>query len=144
MLNTLTLNEIITELRQELTKLYGDQLKKLILYGSQARGDANEDSDIDLMIVLTHLTSPGDEIFRMGKIKNQLDLKYDQLISIFSISEKDFSDKKTPLLENIRREGISLWDETILITPRQAEIILEHLKCFIDETNNWLTKAGIL
>jgi predicted nucleotidyltransferase len=108
MLNTLTLNEIITELRQELTKLYGDQLKKLILYGSQARGDANEDSDIDLMIVLTNLTSPGDEIFRMGKIKNQLDLKYDQLISIFPISEKDFSDKKTPLLENIRREGISL------------------------------------
>ena len=108
MLNTLTLNEIITELRQELTKLYGDQLKKLILYGSQARGDANEDSDIDLMIVLTHLNSPGDEIFRMGKIKNQLDLKYDQLISIFPISEEDFSDKKTPLLENIRREGISL------------------------------------
>ena len=39
---------------------------------------------------------------------------------------------------------LSDYDETILITPRQAEIILEHLKRFIDETNNGLTKAGIL
>jgi predicted nucleotidyltransferase len=105
---TLILDKMIAEFQQELRKLYGSQFKNLILYGSQARGNATEESDIDLMIVLTHLTSPGDEILRMGEITNKLNLKYDQLISIFPISEQDFYHKKTPLLENVRQEGIMI------------------------------------
>jgi hypothetical protein len=41
----------------------------------------------------------------MGEVKNQINLKYDQLISVLPISEEDFLCKDTPLLENIRREG---------------------------------------
>jgi predicted nucleotidyltransferase len=102
------LDKIITEFRQQLEKLYGDKLINLVLYGSQARGDATENSDIDIMVILKNPVSPGDEIFRMGEIKNQLNLKYDQLISIFPISQEDFFSKQTPLLDNIRREGVVL------------------------------------
>jgi predicted nucleotidyltransferase len=92
------LEKIITEFRQALEKIYGDKLINLVLYGSQARGDATEDSDIDIMVILKSPVSPGDEIFRMGEVKNQINLKYDQLISVLPISEEDFLCKDTPLL----------------------------------------------
>ena len=44
------LEKIITEFRQALEKIYGDKLINLVLYGSQARGDATEDSDILILI----------------------------------------------------------------------------------------------
>ena len=44
----MTLNKYVNELE----KIYGTYLKSVILYGSYARGDFNEDSDIDIMILL--------------------------------------------------------------------------------------------
>jgi hypothetical protein len=61
-----------------------------------------------MTVILKSPISPGDEIFRMGEVKNQINLKYDQLISVLPISKEDFLFKDTPLLENIRREGIAL------------------------------------
>ena len=42
---------IIDEFIIEINKILGKRLKKVILYGSYARGDFNEDSDIDIMIL---------------------------------------------------------------------------------------------
>ncbi|MHC4645586.1 MAG: nucleotidyltransferase family protein [Planctomycetota bacterium] len=42
---------ILREFRQKTEKLYGKRLKRIILYGSYARGQATQDSDIDLAIV---------------------------------------------------------------------------------------------
>ena len=43
---------LLNELKLDLQELYGDRLVKLILFGSHARGEANLDSDIDLLAVL--------------------------------------------------------------------------------------------
>ena len=53
MLTYSKLNQIITDFSQSLEKIDGDRLIRLVLYGSQAKGDATEDSNIDIMIVLT-------------------------------------------------------------------------------------------
>ena len=42
----------LREAQQRLQAMYGDRLRRVILYGSQARGDAREDSDIDVLVVL--------------------------------------------------------------------------------------------
>jgi len=97
---------ILEEFKKELEKLYGTRLKNVILYGSWARGDATEESDIDLLIVLEGEISPGAEIDRMIDIITGINLKHDVLLSIYPISEQDYSAIQSPLLLNVRREGI--------------------------------------
>ena len=99
---------VLEELQQALINFYGDRLSKLILFGSQARHESTADSDIDILLILKGEISPGDEILRLSVLKTDLNLKYNELISIVPVSETDYKSRPTPLLENIRREGILL------------------------------------
>lgn len=97
---------ILTEFKQELKKIYQERLIKLILFGSQARGDADDTSDIDVMVILKSPVFPEQEIVNMADIAVSLELKYQQMLSLLPISEEDYLHHKTPLLDNIHREGI--------------------------------------
>ena len=100
------LRETLREFREALEKLYGTRLKNVILYGSWARGDATEDSDIDLLIILEGKIAPGKEIDRMIDIITELNLKHGVLISVVPVSEEEYSTINSPLLMNVRREGV--------------------------------------
>ncbi|MER3435643.1 MAG: nucleotidyltransferase domain-containing protein [Leptolyngbya sp. ERB_1_1] len=102
------LTSLLEELRQGLEELYAERFVRLVLYGSQARNQATEDSDIDVMVVLRGNVSPGNEIFRMGGLVTELNLKYDELIATFPISELEFEQRETPFMENVRQEGIAV------------------------------------
>jgi len=97
---------IIREFKSELEKLYNGKLKNVILYGSWARDNAREDSDIDFAVVLKGKNSPGKEIDRMIDIVTKMNLKYDVLVSVYPVSESDYLTLKSPLLLNVRREGV--------------------------------------
>ena len=100
------IRDILKEFREEVENLYESRLKSIILYGSWARGDATEDSDIDLLIVLEGKVIPGKEIDRMIDIITEINLKHGVLISIYPVSEEDYSTINSPLLINVRREGV--------------------------------------
>ena len=100
--------ETIREFKQEIKNLYGPRLKDVILYGSWARGDATEASDIDLLIVLEGQVVPGQEIDRMIDIITDINLKHGELISTYPVSEKNYSTINSPLLINVRREGVAV------------------------------------
>ncbi|MEW6040043.1 MAG: HEPN domain-containing protein [Elusimicrobiota bacterium] len=111
-MNNLAENEkqAVSELVEGLKKLYGDNLSRVILYGSKARGDAEPDSDIDILVVLGKNNSKFDEIHRITEISAPVCLKYDVLISGIPISEeKILSVEKTIFLENVLKEGIVLF-----------------------------------
>jgi len=93
MLNKL-IHEVLAELREELQKLYGTKLKGVYLYGSFAQGMANEDSDIDLLIVLEGDVNPGEEISRMNPIVSEICLRHDLLISVYPVFEKAFQGRQ--------------------------------------------------
>jgi len=98
---------ILKKFKQQITELYGQRFKKVVLYGSYARGQANDEhSDIDLAVVLVGNVSPGKEIDRMIDIITDINLDYDVLLSVYPVSENDYNSVNSPLLLNLRREGI--------------------------------------
>lgn len=86
--------------------MYQKRLKNVILYGSWARGNTTEDSDIDVLIVLEGRVIPGKEIDRIIDIITEINLKHGVLISVYPVSEEDYSTINSPLLINVRREGV--------------------------------------
>lgn len=87
-----------------------DPTAQVILYGSYARGDNNEDSDIDVLILLNKENITYQE---EKQIKYPLyDLEFDtgQIISPLVLSKFDWEYKHriTPFYENVKREGIEL------------------------------------
>ncbi len=98
--------QIIKEFREKTEKLYGKRLKNIILYGSWARGKATQDSDIDLAIVLEDNVVAGKEIDRLIDIITEINLNYGVLLSVYPVSEKDYASVNSPLLLNLRREGV--------------------------------------
>lgn len=101
-----TLQKILIQLRKYLSELYGDRLEQVILFGSQARGEATENSDIDILVVLKDEVNCGEEIKRTGHFISDLSLEYDQVISRLFIDMDNFTHTNSPLLMNIRKEGI--------------------------------------
>jgi predicted nucleotidyltransferase len=99
---------ILTDLRSRLTELYGARIDRLLLFGSKARGDAVEDSDVDVLVVLHGDVQPGEEIRRAGGIAAELSLANDLVISCAFVSSQRFTSEKSPFLINIHREGIAL------------------------------------
>lgn len=100
------MKEAIKEFKAEIQKLYGSRLKKIILYGSWARGEATSESDIDLLVVLTGEVIPGYEVDYMIGVITEINLKYNVLISVYPISETAYINLHSPLLLNVRKEGV--------------------------------------
>ncbi|MGB2864514.1 MAG: nucleotidyltransferase domain-containing protein [Sedimentisphaerales bacterium] len=101
------IEHILKEFKEKTAELYGVRLKKVVLYGSYARGQANDEhSDIDLAVVLAGTVKPCREIDRMIDIITDINLDYDVLLSVYPVSEDDYRSVNSPLLLNLRREGI--------------------------------------
>jgi len=97
---------ILSELSRRLEALYGDRLVRLVLFGSQARGDAEPGSDIDVLVVLRGPVSPCDEIERTLDDVAGLSLENDAVLSCVFVSDEEFRREQSPLLLNVRREGV--------------------------------------
>ncbi|MCQ3979491.1 MAG: nucleotidyltransferase domain-containing protein [Anaerolineae bacterium] len=106
LLGRLAVKEAVKEFHAKIKKLYGQRLKEVILYGSWARGEATAESDIDLLVVLDGEVRPGQEIDRMIEIMTEINLKHAVLISVYPISEAAYTTLNSPLLLNVRKEGV--------------------------------------
>jgi predicted nucleotidyltransferase len=106
--NLSKIQPILREIKEALTKLYGQRLKEVILYGSYARGEEREDSDIDLVVILKGEVILYKEINSIIDVIYDINLKYNILVSVRPISEADFDIPKTSFLSIVKEEGISI------------------------------------
>ncbi len=96
----------LTDLRTHLQMIYGRRLSRVVLYGSNARGSAETDSDIDLLVVLEGDVSPCEEIARTADDVAKISLKHNVVLACVFVSQEQFEREQSPLLLNVRREGI--------------------------------------
>lgn len=96
--------QIIDGFKREVTKVIGDRLDRIVLFGSRARGEADEESDFDFLVTLR---KPQEEDrVRVREIASRLSLEYNIVITPLVISTEDFrEDRYFYLYENIQKEG---------------------------------------
>jgi predicted nucleotidyltransferase len=100
-------DQIVHEARQQL----GDKLDKVLLYGSYARGDFDDESDIDIMILAD---IPEEETWqtnmRLNKVASRLGLEHNIVISPYVTVCGTFYKwlDVLPFYQNVMREGVNL------------------------------------
>lgn len=108
----ITLQNLIEMYVAGIKKIYGQHLKQIILYGSYARGDYRDDSDIDIMILLdmSDIELKGYR-HQLSEFTYDFNMDYDLDIKPIAKSEEHFNKWVTnyPFYANIRREGVRLY-----------------------------------
>ena len=107
-----TLKSLIELYVDGIKNIYGDHLKEIILYGSYARGDFNDDSDIDIMILLDI-----DDLelkqyrHKLSDLTFDFNLDYDLDIKPIAKNETHFNKwvVNYPFYANVRKEGVNLY-----------------------------------
>ena len=96
--------KLAREVRERLTKELGQPVK-VIMYGSQARGDAKKDADIDLLVIIPSLNNP-----IRKKISNatwEVGFEAGRVICAVPTTPRDFEYYKIlPFYQTIRKEGV--------------------------------------
>jgi predicted nucleotidyltransferase len=98
----------LQELKEALVDLFGERMRGLYLYGSYARGDFCEHSDVDVLVVLEGQVNPSKETDRLSATLSDICLRHDLLIAVYPVPAEWLVERKSPLFENIRREGVIL------------------------------------
>jgi predicted nucleotidyltransferase len=98
--------EIAVKVRNELEKLYGKRLRGVFLFGSAAQDRLDEDSDIDIAIILDEIPDRFAEHERAGQIGSDVSLEYDTLVSFLFISEADYQKGRFAVHRTVKEEGI--------------------------------------
>jgi len=99
------LTTILRDLQDEFSKILGEKLDSVLLFGSQARGDASVDSDVDVLVIIRGDFDYGELIKRTSDVVPELSLQNDVTISRVFTSKEHFEHDQNPFLLNVQREG---------------------------------------
>jgi len=99
--------QIANEYKAVLRDLYGNDLAELVLFGSYARGDHHDESDVDFAIVLNNPTTRAyPEIKKTAPVSSKLSLKYGLMVSSLIVSLHKKQTSMQGVYQDIRKEGI--------------------------------------
>ncbi|ODS39842.1 hypothetical protein BEH94_02905 [Candidatus Altiarchaeales archaeon WOR_SM1_SCG] len=102
--------KIIDAFTREALEKYKDRIQTIMLFGSAARGEAGEESDIDILVI-----GKGDRLKmrrNLISIVTRLLLSTGKYVSVKTLSVQDFKynlQLNSPFINNILKEGIILY-----------------------------------
>jgi predicted nucleotidyltransferase len=98
---------VLVRFRSALDEMYGDQIERVVRFGSRARGDGRPDSDYDVAVFLRDFHDRWSVVDRLIPVVT--DILYDDgaFIHAMPYPEGAYRDR-TPLMHEIRLEGRDL------------------------------------
>lgn len=112
-MNNLPVNvqESIDKFVEECSNILGDRLKKIILYGSYARGDYNKSSDIDILVLTDYNPSQFYSVLKkLSSMTYDIELDYNVILIPLINNIKTYNEEMDtiPFYANIQKEGVVL------------------------------------
>jgi predicted nucleotidyltransferase len=103
---TVQAENIVAQFKALVQKLYGERLAKVVLFGSYARGEEKETSDIDFLVVLKDKKiSSFSEIEKMNAMAYDIMLKYGKVISFVPTTQEKFDSSPNHFYRLVKEEG---------------------------------------
>ena len=100
-------HDILQQISKALHKVHGERLKSVILYGSEARGESTENSDIDVLVLLEEPIRYGEDLETNLEALYPLSLKLARRISAKPVSDKEYRTRDCPLYRHAKKEGVA-------------------------------------
>ena len=106
-----TLNQITDRVLKAVKENFGDKLDKVILYGSYARGDNADESDIDIIALVDMPSEDANKLdMQLNRFINHLGMEYDLVVSLLVKDCETFYKflPADPFYQNVIRDGVTL------------------------------------
>ena len=108
-----TMQTLLDRYVTEVQKIYGSHLKSVILYGSYARGDFTQESDVDIMVLVDLHADKMDEYSdALAEVDYEYNVNYDIWMMPVVKNVEHFNHWVTayPFYSNVQREGVVLYE----------------------------------
>jgi uncharacterized protein len=101
-----SISDLMSEVRTGLEALYGPRLQGVYLYGSYARGEQTDESDVDVLVVLDRIEGYGAEVRHTGGLMSELSLEYEVSVCEVFVSAEDWGAGESAFLDNAREDAV--------------------------------------
>ena len=106
-IDTIT-DQVLAQYAKTLREVYGPRVERIMLYGSRARGDFRTDSDYDVAVFLTDITSRWEEMGKLAEIEMKVFDDTGEMVHAMPYPARYWNDPSSPLMFEIRRDGQDL------------------------------------
>jgi predicted nucleotidyltransferase len=100
------IKRLVDRIKTHLTETYGEGIRKVILYGSHARGEATKDSDVDVLVLVDQSLDPREVEDSLSDLLYDIILEEGELISVVTVSEEHYENYNSPFMLNVKKEGM--------------------------------------
>jgi len=99
-------DEMLKQVKSLLQEAFGERLRGVVLYGSEARGTAEPDSDIDLLVLLTGPVDHWEDLRTCVDVLYPMVLDLDRPIDVKPVDAEEYDSQECPLYREAKREGV--------------------------------------
>ena len=129
--------QVIEEFRVGLRAACASDLRGLVLYGSYARGEEHEESDIDIIVLFKDDESVTEYTSKVNGVARRISEERVALLSPIPMSERKYQTGRSPFFINVKREGM------FIFTEEAAELSTE-IDTLMESAEENLKAAGLL